>query len=125
MSGKDRKIPMTARLYAALKRIGTFAPNGFSVTRMEVCSRSAFEAALRYACKRAGLRQIGTHILRHTFCSHLAMRGAEGDPRARGALHARDDDAVHAFGADRVAASDRTFGFCTASGQSGEGRLVK
>jgi site-specific recombinase XerD len=26
--------------------------------------------------KRAGLRPIGWHDLRHTFCSHLAMRGA-------------------------------------------------
>ncbi len=24
----------------------------------------------------AGLRTIGSHVLRHTFCSHLAMRGA-------------------------------------------------
>ncbi|HLL22876.1 MAG TPA: tyrosine-type recombinase/integrase [Kofleriaceae bacterium] len=28
------------------------------------------------ACKRAGLRRIGWHVLRHTFASHLAMRGA-------------------------------------------------
>jgi len=27
-------------------------------------------------CKRAGLRRIGWHTLRHTFASHLAMRGA-------------------------------------------------
>jgi site-specific recombinase XerD len=26
--------------------------------------------------QRAGLRPIGSHILRHTFCSHLAMHGA-------------------------------------------------
>jgi integrase len=26
--------------------------------------------------KRAGLRSIGSHVLRHTFCSHLAMRCA-------------------------------------------------
>lgn len=30
---------------------------------------------LRRACKRAGLRRIGWHVLRHTFASHLAMRG--------------------------------------------------
>jgi site-specific recombinase XerD len=26
--------------------------------------------------KSVGLRRIGAHALRHTFCSHLAMRGA-------------------------------------------------
>ncbi len=27
------------------------------------------------ACKRAGLRRISWHVLRHTFASHLTMRG--------------------------------------------------
>src|SRR3954464_1057233 len=31
---------------------------------------------VRRAAKRAGLVSSGAHILRHTFCSHLAMRGA-------------------------------------------------
>src|SRR5690349_10846764 len=43
-------------------------------------TQSAIEAALRFACKRAGLRRISSHVLRHTFCSHLAMRG--GAPKA-------------------------------------------
>ena len=30
---------------------------------------------VRWAARRAGLDQ-GIHVLRHTFCSHLAMRGA-------------------------------------------------
>jgi integrase len=31
---------------------------------------------LWHACTGAQLRRIGWHVLRHTFCSHLAMRGA-------------------------------------------------
>jgi site-specific recombinase XerD len=32
--------------------------------------------AMSRAAKRAGLTKRGVHILRHTFCSHLAMKGA-------------------------------------------------
>jgi site-specific recombinase XerD len=39
-------------------------------------TRSAVEAAFWYACKSAGLRHVGSHTLRHTFCSHIAMLGA-------------------------------------------------
>ena len=31
---------------------------------------------VRRAARRAGLVNKGVHVLRHTFCSHLAMRGA-------------------------------------------------
>lgn len=30
---------------------------------------------LRRACRRASLREIGWHVLRHTFASHLVMKG--------------------------------------------------
>jgi integrase len=76
-SGRDRRIPLTKRLAAALKAARDLRselvfcyPDGSPLTR------SAIEAALRHACKLAGLRRIGSHVLRHTFCSHLAMRGA-------------------------------------------------
>ena len=31
--------------------------------------------ALRHVCELAGLRAVGWHLLRHTYASHLAMRG--------------------------------------------------
>jgi len=34
------------------------------------------DVGLKRCCKRAGLRMIGWHALRHTFASHLVMRGA-------------------------------------------------
>ena len=76
-SGRDRKIPMTARLFGALKAHRHLRSDRvFCHADGSPFTQSAFEAALRYACKRAGLRPIGTHVLRHTLCSHLAMCSA-------------------------------------------------
>jgi integrase len=76
-SGKDRKVQLTARLLGALKAHRHLRGDlVFSHADGSPFTQSAIEAALRYASKRAGLRQIGSHVLRHTFCSHLAMRGA-------------------------------------------------
>lgn len=75
--GDRRTIPMTERLRAALQDIRHLrgervlcGPAGESWTRHMI------RASLRTICKRAGLRIVGAHSLRHTFCSHLAMRGA-------------------------------------------------
>jgi integrase len=76
-SGRDRKIPLTARLRAALKA-HRHLRGDLVLCRKDGSpfTQSGIESSLRYACKRAGLRSIGSHVLRHTFCSHLAMRGA-------------------------------------------------
>ena len=39
-------------------------------------SKNELKRPLWRACRKAGLRQIGWHVLRHTFASHLVMRGA-------------------------------------------------
>jgi site-specific recombinase XerD len=44
--------------------------DGTPLTRQMVQSR------MLRAARRAELNKTGVHILRHTFCSHLAMRGA-------------------------------------------------
>jgi integrase len=89
--GKTRRIPMTKRLADALSAIRhlrgprvLYQRDGERVT--ETTLRSWIERA-----ERAGGLPVTGHIhrLRHTFCSHLAMRGApgEGHPaagRARG-----------------------------------------
>ena len=76
-SGRERKVPLTARLRAALKAHRHLKSElVFCHADGKPFTQSAIEAALRFGCKRAGLRIIGSHVLRHTFCSHLAMRGA-------------------------------------------------
>jgi site-specific recombinase XerD len=67
---------MTQRLTAALKAARHLRsdrvlclPDGSPITRDRVIK------AVRGAQRIAGIEQ-GVHILRHTFCSHLAMKGA-------------------------------------------------
>jgi integrase len=74
--GRSRQLPMTQRLTAALRsarhlrsdRVLALA-DGSPMTRDRVIK------AVRGAQRVVGIGQ-GVHILRHTFCSHLAMKGA-------------------------------------------------
>ena len=34
------------------------------------------QTMVKQAARTAGLQNVGVHVLRHSFCSHLAMRGA-------------------------------------------------
>ena len=43
---------------------------------MERPSRGIGSSAIRGSQRVAGLPHAGVHVLRHTFCSHLAMKGA-------------------------------------------------
>jgi integrase len=75
--GRLRYVPLTLRLTAALRdhrhlrhpRV-LCGVDGHPLTRQQVVYRA------RRAARRAQLTKEGVHILRHTFCSHLAMRGA-------------------------------------------------
>jgi integrase len=76
-SGCDRKLPLTVRLRSALKAIRHLRGDlVFSQEDGSPLTQSAIECALARISKRSGLRRFGSHVLRHTFCSHLAMRGA-------------------------------------------------
>jgi len=48
----------------------------FSDSQGKMLTKGGTKAPLENALKRAGLRHIGWHALRHTFASHLVMRGA-------------------------------------------------
>lgn len=75
-SARQREVPLSDEVIRVLKGArhlkGEYifcAPNGRILTKNEV------RAPLRRAYTQAGLRAIGWHVLRHTFASHLAMRG--------------------------------------------------
>jgi len=76
-SGRSRRLPLTERLTSALKAFRHLRsarvlcmPDGTSITRDQVIK------SIRGSQRIAGLPQAGVHVLRHSFCSHLAMKGA-------------------------------------------------
>jgi integrase len=74
--GKAREIPLSPQLVELLQR------RRHLKSELVFCKDSGswhryFEShnALKSVCRLANLRPIGWHVLRHTFASHLAMKG--------------------------------------------------
>ena len=75
--GRLRYIPLTIRLAAALRdhrhlrgALVLYQDDGSPLTEGLV------QGLVKRAAQKAGVFNNGPHMLRHTFCSHLAMRGA-------------------------------------------------
>jgi integrase len=76
-NGRTREVPLSDEAHRALRAhrhlkgelVFPGAKGGFF-------KKTETKWPLWRACKRAGLRRIGWHVLRHTFASHLVMRGA-------------------------------------------------
>jgi integrase len=82
-SGKEREVPLSDETIAALKhhraqqRVRSVGDDlVFSTDDGKFLLATACKWPLWRACKRAGLRPIQWHVLRHTFASHLVMRNA-------------------------------------------------
>jgi integrase len=72
-SGRERVVPMTPRLAATLKaHQHKRGQRVFCTADGKPLTQGLTEWPLRRALKRAELRPAGWHVLRHTFCSHLA-----------------------------------------------------
>ncbi len=75
-NGKPREVPLSNEARAALKAHrhlrGEYV---FCDLDGKYLTKGECKHPLWRACKKAGLRRVGWHVLRHTFASHLAMRG--------------------------------------------------
>lgn len=75
-NGRTREVPLSRDAVEAFKRARHLKgelvfskPDGSPLTK-EQCKHPLWRGG-----RKAGLRRIGWHVLRHTFASHLAMRG--------------------------------------------------
>ncbi len=79
--GRQRRVPMTARLAEALRTYRHLrGPRVLCEDDGRPLTQKRVQILVRNAARLANLPNGGVHILRHTFCSHLAMLGVP--PRA-------------------------------------------
>jgi site-specific recombinase XerD len=75
--GRLRYVPMTVRLAAALKQHRHLKGRRVICQKTgEPVTQKMVQNHVRRAAHSAKVIHEGVHVLRHTFCSHLAMRGA-------------------------------------------------
>lgn len=75
-SGKEREIPLSNEAVSALKSYRHLkGPLVFCTSEGRMLKYTELRHPLWRACKKAGLRPIQWHACRHTFASHLVMRG--------------------------------------------------
>lgn len=75
---RTRQVVMTSRLRVALSDLAALDPEARVILRDDgtPASKRVVDCWLYRAQQAAGLAKKGPHILRHTFCSRLALRGA-------------------------------------------------
>lgn len=74
--GRLRYVPLTKRLTEALRQARHLRGARVLCDKQgQPLTQKVIQVTMRRVARRANVKP-GVHILRHTFCSHLAMRGA-------------------------------------------------
>src|SRR6185503_13129615 len=74
--GQLRYVPLTRRLTEALRQARHLrSARVLCDAEGQPLTQKVVQVTMRRVARRANVKP-GVHILRHTFCSHLAMRGA-------------------------------------------------
>lgn len=77
-SGRNRVIPLSTGLVRVLREHRHLKGElVFCAADGRMLNKNMVRRPIARACRLAGLRNIGWHKLRHTFASHLVMRGAQ------------------------------------------------
>jgi len=74
-SNRERHIPLGDEVYEVLFRRRRTSGFVFTVERGQPLSHKRLILQLARACERAGIRRTTSHVLRHTFASHLVAKG--------------------------------------------------
>jgi len=74
-SGKARYIPLVKEVERILRNRTQINGYVFADKDGKFLAHTTYLSQIKKACRKAGLRKIGWHTLRHTFASHLAMKG--------------------------------------------------
>jgi integrase len=75
-NGRQREVPLSQQAAGALREHPRRGELVFAAPDGSLLSKGAMKWPFWNACSNAGLRRIGWHTARHTFASHLVMRGA-------------------------------------------------
>ncbi len=73
--GRPRWVPISAPLERGIKALERRGEHVLTNNHGRHITPSSLRRRLRTAQRHAGLAPCGPHILRHTFCSHLVLRG--------------------------------------------------
>ncbi len=75
-SNKTRVVPLTDDIYEMLSQAEAKTTFVFATDKGHCFNGKTLNSEIGRACKRAGLRKMTSHHMRHTYASHLALAGA-------------------------------------------------